>query len=387
MKRVSGSGSAVSLSPVDWALPAALLLIGTAEITVAGYTPALTALASFWVANALLLARRRAPAVVPIGISLVYALTPTLGFDVSEPASWLLTLGLAAFSAGRYAGRAGVWGGFTAVVIEGIVVFAALDSLTDFEPDVLFGAALLGGSWSVGLLLFRALDRAQRAGRDAAAARAESELVAAEAVVAERGRMARELHDILARSLGVIVVHAAVAEDALEVDHEMARRSVRLIQETGQSALEDTGQLIRQARYGADENLSFEPTIDDTPRLVEEFQGRGLDVRLVSDIPMNLPSEVSNLAYRVVHEGLTNVFKHARTGSGFVRLDQTDSSLTVEVENSAPARPFQPPPPSGFGLIGLSDRVDQLGGSLEATTNQSGGHVLRVRLPTDPQQA
>ncbi len=143
----------------DLLLPALFGVAGTVELAVKGYAPVGVGLATYWLAMLVLCARRAIPLAAPLLVGGIYALTPLLGFDVSEPASWIPPLALACFAAGVHIPRSRVLLGLASVAGMLLIVFLTLDWLTEFDPDILFGLLLTLGPWVLGVALREAFER------------------------------------------------------------------------------------------------------------------------------------------------------------------------------------------------------------------------------------
>jgi signal transduction histidine kinase len=236
------------LTSTDLLLPAALALAGSVEIVAAGYRPLAPALATYVLAaGALLLARATPLAVAPI-VTSIYALTPLLGFDVSQPASWLLLIAFASFGTGLYAPSSSRLAGLASVLAGLAITLAGLEWLTDFDPDLLFGLIITAGPWALGLTLREALDREGRAGAEAERARVEGLLAGERARTTERERIAVELNDLLAHALGAMVVQCAAAGDLVRHQPTAAARALNGVAQAGREALGETGRLLRLLR-------------------------------------------------------------------------------------------------------------------------------------------
>jgi signal transduction histidine kinase len=236
------------LSRSDLLLPAVVGLVGSIEILVAGDDRVVVGVGTFMLGASALAWRRQMPLVVPLVIAGVYALTPVLGFDVSEPGSWILVLALADFGAGLNAPRSRWPLGLASVLGSLAITLAGLTWLTDFEPSLLFGAIVSLGSWALGLGLREALEQNRRAGAMAERARVEQAVAGERAVAAERERIAGELHDVLAHSLGAMVLQSSAAGDLVRRDPEAARTALEAVADVGREALAETGRLLRLLR-------------------------------------------------------------------------------------------------------------------------------------------
>jgi signal transduction histidine kinase len=371
----------------DLLLPALFGVVGTVELVMQGYRPLLVGLATYWLAMLVLSARRLFPLAMPLLVAGIYALTPVLGFDVSEPASWVVPPAFASLAAGLHVPRSRAALGLASVVGALAIIFATLDWLTQFDPDILFGLLFTLGPWVLGVALREALDRSGELAIEAECARLEGERAAASAAAAERERIARELHDVLAHSLSVMVVQASLAEDLIGRNAESAVGAIREVQQTGRDALGETGRLLRLIRDDEDE-LGMQPqhTVADLAALADEYARAGLEVDLVVDpAARTLPLGVGLSAYRIIQEALTNALKHAPGSRVSVRLERRVDELAVEVENSSSTGKPAVRVESGHGLVGVRERVALFGGTLRAGPTDEGGFRLAATLPTPPQ--
>lgn len=232
----------------DVLLPGSLGLVGTFEIVAAGYDPVAVGLGTHWLAAGLLCARRMAPLAMPLAVAAVYALTPLLGFDVSDPASWLLLIAFACLSSGLHAPRSQRLAGLAGALGALAVVYAGLAWLTPFDPNLVFGLIVSLGSWALGVALREALDRNRRLGAEAEHARIERALASERAAASERDRISAELHDALAHALGAMVVQASVGSDLVRRDPGAAAAALRGVAQAGRDALGETGALLRLIR-------------------------------------------------------------------------------------------------------------------------------------------
>jgi signal transduction histidine kinase len=373
----------------DLLLPALFGVAGTAELAVQEYAPVGVGLATYWLAVLVLCVRRAFPLVTPLLVGGIYALTPLLGFDVSEPASWIPVLALACFAAGAHVPRSRAPLGFASVAGMLAIVFLTLDWLTDFDPDVLFGLLFSLGPWVLGVALREALERNAELAVEAERARVEGEQAAAAAAAAERERIARELHDVLAHSLSVIVVQASLAEDLAARDAERALDALKEVQQTGRDALAETGRLLRLIRDEEDElGLRPQHAVADLPALADEYARAGLKIDLSLDPgARTLPLGVGLSAYRIVQEALTNALKHAPGSHVRVRLERRADAVALEVVNDAGTGAPAVRVTSGHGLVGVRERVSLFGGDVQVGPTEGGGFRLAATLPTPPQAA
>jgi signal transduction histidine kinase len=372
----------------DVLLPALFGVIATAEIVSYGYGPLWASLGAYWLAVGVLCARRTFPLAMPIAVAAIFVGARLLGVETDEPASWILAGGLAYFSAGRHAPRSRApWG--LASVLASVGLFT-LDAAArgELTADAVLVLASAVGPWGVGVALRETLERTRALAAEAERARLEQELEAERAATAERRRIARELHDLLANSLSVMVVQASLAADLVVGDPVAATAAVSEVERSGRSALGEIGRLLRLIRDGANE-LGTQPQhgVADIPALAEEYARAGLGVDLDVDGVVRLPIGVDLSTYRIVQEGLTNALKHAPGSVVRVRLAQGECEVAIEVRNGPAAGVTGTTVPGGHGLVGLRERVSLFGGNLEARPTADGGFVLAATIPVSAEEA
>ncbi|MFJ9007043.1 sensor histidine kinase [Streptomyces canus] len=224
--------------------------------------------------------------------------------------------------------------------------------------------------------------RNHRDAAEAARLRAEQTALLAEmdrtqAVTAERARMARELHDMVANHLSAIAIHSTAA---LSIDDPAtSREALSVIRENSVDGLAEMRRLIGILRDGDHEPAAV-PTLDGLTALVDGARANGLDVTLDACHHSTVPAPVELAAYRIVQESLTNALKHACPGRVRVRLAQRDGELTVAVSSPYGDRDGPRAPGSGAGLVGMRERAALLGGTFDA--GPDGPHwTVRATLP------
>ncbi|NEB05572.1 two-component sensor histidine kinase [Streptomyces sp. SID13726] len=225
--------------------------------------------------------------------------------------------------------------------------------------------------------------RNHRDAAEAARLRAEQTALLAEmdrtqAVVAERARMARELHDMVANHLSAIAIHSTAA---LSIDDpSTSREALGVIRENSVEGLAEMRRLIGILRDGEGEREpSAVPTLDGLAALVEGARANGLDIALDAE-RVEVPAPVELAAYRIVQESLTNALKHACPGRVTVSLARRDSVLDVRVSSPYGHRDGPRAPGSGSGLVGMRERAALLGGTFDA--GPDGAHwTVRAALP------
>jgi signal transduction histidine kinase len=253
--------------------------------------------------------------------------------------------------------------------------------------NIPFAVVPAAGLMIAGRVLQRRHERAAELADRAHRLEIGREAEVAAAVAAERSRIARELHDVVAHCVSVMVVQAGVSEAMLDASPERAREPLRAVQETGQQAIAELTRmlgLLRRDRGDIAERLTPQPGAAQLPELLERLEASGLDVELstVGD-PKPLPPGVDLTNFRITQEALTNALKHAGPGAmARVELRHLPDTVEIEVTDNGPgATTVARRGGGGHGLIGMSERVEVFGGSLEAGPRPSGGFRVFVALP------
>ncbi|MFF1374626.1 sensor histidine kinase [Streptomyces sp. NPDC058308] len=212
-------------------------------------------------------------------------------------------------------------------------------------------------------------------------------------VAEERVRIARELHDLVAHQITLANAQATVAAHLFDTRPEQTRKSLNELVETTGDALDDLRATVGLLRQSGDAAAPAEPApgLSRLPALLESFRRAGLEVSVRQEgAARPLPPGVDLTAYRIVQEALTNVTKHAGTGSARVRLDWHRDRVTVTVADdggsarTVPTAPTGPDRPPGYGLIGMRERATAVGGQLSAARRPEGGFLVSARLPFPP---
>ena len=257
-----------------------------------------------------------------------------------------------------------------------------------FDPEVHSFGDAIWGSTLAGLLLLAGLSgRRLRSRTDAldtlaAQLEREEEERAAAAAAEERRRIARELHDIISHSLGVLVLQAGAAEQALERNPDQVREVLQSMRRTGQEAIGEMTTLLSVIRSDSHADRAPQPSLRDLDELVGRTRAAGLRVSL--DITLDcqpISAAVELSAYRVVQEALTNVLKHAPGAATRVSVDKADHRLDVHVVNDAPSKAATRPPGGHQGLAGLAERLAVFGGQLQSGPRADGGWAVIATFP------
>jgi signal transduction histidine kinase len=322
-----------------------------------------------------LLWRRRSPGLV-VAVVAAVALA-SIALDV-----WLLPLqlGVALYTltAVRSARRERAVGG-AAIVAVAIAVLAAggLEfGAAAARVVFLIAAALLGDSIGSRRAYVREIEeKAERLER-------EQEIEARRATAEEQARIARELHDVVAHALSVVVVQAGAADDAFERDPPAARAAIRAVDQSARSALADLRRVLGILHHDEPE-YAPQAGLDRLDALVENVRATGLEVSLeVVGESRPLPPSVGMSAYRIVQEALTNSLKHAHAERVRIRI-RYDETLHVDVSDNGRGATNGAAAP-GRGLIGMRERVTLLGGTIDAGPGTNGGYLVRADIPIEP---
>ena len=242
---------------------------------------------------------------------------------------------------------------------------------------VMFGTAwIIGDNLRTRRAYTRELELA--AGR----AQAQQDAEAERAVAEERTRIARELHDVVAHSMSVMVVQAGAARRVLDTDPERASDALAAIESTGRESLDEMRRILGVLRHD-DEGADFTPTptFQDFERLANQYESAGLPVAItVEGDVAELPQSLELSAYRVVQEGLTNTLKHAGPANATVRLVYLSDQFEVHVSDNGRGASANDSG-AGQGLVGMRERVEAFGGTLKAGPQAGGGFALAAAFP------
>jgi signal transduction histidine kinase len=325
--------------------------------------------------------RRRAPLAAFAAISVV-AFVQWLFFDPNYGADLALVVAFYAVAAHERR-RWGIVAAFA--ILELGALLAALKYVPD-APVAAFATVSALGVAAGALGLFGRTRRNHIASLEDRAHRLERErdqqarLVAA----AERARIAREMHDVVAHNLSVMIALAEGARLTAAQDPSKAERAMGVVSSTGREALEEMRRLLGVLRDGkqGDTPLMPQPGIDALDGLLEQVRHAGLATRLTrTGTPTPVGPGTQLAVYRLVQEALTNTLKHARSASSAeVRLHYGDDALSLEVlDDGAPATGSAGG--NGHGLMGMRERAAAYGGAVEAGPQRQGGWRVRARIP------
>jgi len=243
-----------------------------------------------------------------------------------------------------------------------------------------------GITWAVGFALRARSEQAEAAETRAMRAEREREAAARLAVAEERARIARELHDIVAHAVSVMVLQVGAVRHRIPDEQAEDREALRGVELAGRTALTEMRRLLAAMRRdGEDVAFTPQPGLDGLDSLLEEVGRAGLPVELHLDgEPFPLPRGIDLSAYRIVQEGLTNALKHASATVADVTVRYRPDEVEIEVRDNGLGSATTDG--LGHGLVGVGERVKIYGGEMSAGTATGGGFVLSTRLPLHREQ-
>jgi len=327
----------------------------------------------------LLVFRRRIPLLL-LALMLASALAEPLIGESGNGEFFGLFVLVAVYTAAAHTDSRRMWlaGAMTAVM-------ASVVTVNDPEPlnigGAIFFGLLFGVPWTVGRMVHDRRQREIALEERADALEREQEQRARAAVAEERQRIARELHDVVAHAISVIVVQARGGRRLLDTEPAEARGAFDTIEGTGQQALGEMRRLLGLLRESEDQlALAPQPSLVRIDDLVEQVRDAGLPVELaIEGEPTELPPGIDLSAYRIVQEALTNALKHAGPATARVTLRYGEDSLELEIADDGSGSAAGNG--GGHGLVGIKERVAMLGGEVEAGGRLAGGYTVRARLP------
>ena len=376
---------------LDLLLAAALSGAALYEIWVAPLTPdvgipgpRLENTIIFLLIGLALVVRRRVPiatlfvVVIAVLIQREIFLAPSVN---QFPIESFLALLVAFYSVAAYAKprRAAIGGALAGAMIIGVSLpyLIAGNPRQDTIPSWIFMATL----WLAGWAFRRQRTKSVRLEDKTTRLEREREERARAAVAEERARISRELHDVVAHSVSVIVVQAQAAQRLIDGEEHDARRALGSIETSGRQALVELRRMLGILRHtGEEPALDPQPGLGQLHALVEQFSESGLPVEVsIEGEAKPLPPGVDLSAYRIVQEALTNTLKHA--GPAYTRVTVRYRDADIELEVIDDGAGTGKGGGSGHGLIGMRERAALYGGTFESGEREGGGYFVRARLP------
>jgi signal transduction histidine kinase len=270
-----------------------------------------------------------------------------------------------------------------AIILVGIVTVVANIPGDQSASDFVFISLRFLVAWVAGYAMRERAEQAEAAELRATHAELERESAARVAVAEERARIARELHDVVAHAVSVMVLQVGAVRHKLPQALEEDRDALGRVERAGRTALAEMRRLLgAMRREGDDLELAPHPGVDRLDSLLDDVGRAGLPVQLhVDGDPFPLPRAIDLSAYRIVQEGLTNALKHARASQADVTFHYRSDELQIEVRDNGDGRSTSDG--LGHGLVGMRERVKIYGGEMTADTAPEGGFVLGARLPLE----
>jgi signal transduction histidine kinase len=338
--------------------------------------------------------------VLPAIVAMVLPLFARARFPLGGPAAfWLVAVGssfvdghlipfpggvyilgmAAAFLLGNLRESPKAWLGLALVIGSAAIIIYNLPGHSAAEQ--VFIPLVFGISWLAGFALRERAEQAAAAEERMLRAEREREAAARVAVAEERARIARELHDIVAHAVSVMVLQVGAVRHKLPSELAGDADALRGVETTGRTALAEMRRLLGAMRDDGQElELTPQPGLDRLEALVSEVGRAGLPVSLhVDGDRVPLPRAIDLSAYRIIQEGLTNALKHARASRADVTLGYGPGELRIEVRDDGRGEAARDG--GGYGLAGVRERVKIYGGEMTAGAAPGGGFVLSARLP------
>jgi signal transduction histidine kinase len=345
------------------------------------------AVAAVVLSTAGLAVRRRWPLAVAIVVFAVQiAPLPLPTWQAAPFYGGFVPAGVALFSVARHtSARVAA----CALLLPGALLAGYLRWLPDFSSidDVAFFVLAMGAAWGAGRLLTRSQESNRRLTLAMDAQERESAERERAAALGERARVARELHDVVAHSVSVMVVQAGAARMELDDDLGAARTSLLAVESTGRQALHDLRRLLGVLKTGeAAADLAPQPTLAALSMLTDRMRTAGLDVELREEgVPAPMSEGLELSAYRIVQEALTNALRHAGPTRVAIVI-RHGSELEIDVCDDGPidgtAGGVRPAGGAGTGLEGMRERVSMFGGRM-AAGRRGAGYGVHVWLPVE----
>jgi signal transduction histidine kinase len=333
--------------------------------------------------------RRRWPVAAAVTLAAVVAWQEALGGDLTENSFVpLLTAPMAVYAVAAYCDRRRAFAGLVAVLV--LVWTAVLLADSTMGGDFLFTALLVFGPWLVGRIVAARVELAAELRDKADRLEREQEKQAQLAVAHERARIARELHDVVAHNVSVMVVQSAAARRMIDHDASKAKDALGSVEQTGRAALKEMRRMVGMLGTDPEEPLALapQPSVDELDWLIDRAREAGLDVDLtIEGEKRRLESGVDLSAFRIVQEALRNTLKHAGPARAKVTIRYGEHDVEVDVSDNGRGVAAQTANGvTGQGLVGMRERVAMLGGEIEAGYRKDGGFGVHAKLPLEREE-
>jgi len=320
-----------------------------------------------------------APLVVAAALAAIVAIDPDAAYEMTAP---FLALLFMAWSLGTYNERTRAIVGLVAYQLLGLWANIQFSDETG-GTDYFFVGLFISVAWATGLILSRRALQAREMEERTLQLEREHTAAAERAVIAERQRIARELHDVIAHSVSVMTVQTGAVRRLLRPEQEREREALETVEATGREALTEMRRLVGLLReQGSLPEFSPQPGMGTIGSLLDGVRAAGLPVDLeVAGPPNELSPGVDLAAYRVVQEALTNALKYAGPAHAWVSVSWGERELELEIANDGSSDGDGAG--GGQGLDGMRERVSLYGGEIASGPREGGGYVVRVRLPIE----
>jgi signal transduction histidine kinase len=328
----------------------------------------------------LLLGRHRFPFVAPAAFWVMGAALSFVDGSLVVGPSGLFVAGMAAsLLLGNL--RDDVQARLGLAIVLGASAIVMYNDPSHTPGEIIFIRVLFAIGWLAGYALRERSVQAEAAEERALHAERERASAARIAVAEERARIARELHDIVAHAVSVMVLQIGAVRHNLPDTLPDGKEALKGVEQAGRTALAEMRHLLGAMRHdGEDLELAPQPGLDNLGPLLDDVRRAGLAVELqVDGEPRALPRALDLSAYRIVQEGLTNALKHARASHADVVLRYRPDDLQIEVRDDGNG--VEPSDGLGHGLVGVRERVKIYGGEMSTGTATGGGFILSTRLP------
>jgi signal transduction histidine kinase len=368
---------------IDLGVPLVLAVVATIEIAASSDIDAPWPIAALFALGTTLplLWRRRAPLVVLVVVMASIAVadaTYDIANNASSPFAGLL---VAAYATGAYTSRRDGWIG--GGIIGAMTLAMAISNGEDVIGDALFIGGILFAVWGAAMIVRSRQELARALAARTIELEHEREENAKLAVAEERARIARELHDVVAHNIAMMMMQAGGERRAIGDERPETSAVLETIEDTGRTAMAEMRRLLGMLRSDDDElALAPQPSLRYLEDLVAQVRDAGMPVDLrIEGEPRPLAPGIDLSAYRIVQEALTNALKHAGPARARVIVRYGRSELDIEIADDGAGNGNGVP--GGHGLVGMRERVALFGGNLAAGQRLDGGYAVRARLPLE----
>jgi signal transduction histidine kinase len=367
---------------IDVGLPVVLAAVAVVEVLTSSDIDAPAPVVAMFALGTTvpLIWRRRAPLLVLVVCLACVAIPDSsygIGNNASAPFAGVL---VAAYAGGAYTSRRDGW--IAAAIIAALVLSMAVSIGEDVVGDAVFIGGILFAVWGAARIVRSRQELAAALAARTVELEHEREEKAKLAVAEERTRIARELHDVVAHNISIMVVQAGAERHALGDERPETSKVLATIEETGRASLAEMRRLLGMLRRSDDElALAPQPSLRHIDELVEQVREAGMPVELrIEGQPRAIAPGIDLSAYRIVQEALTNTLKHAGPARARVTVRYGDEELEIEITDDGAGVAVEAPP-GGHGLVGMRERVALFGGDLAAGRRRGGGYAVRAKLP------